>query len=831
MNWVNYAEVLGELRAHGLLVREDDYPAIGRRVRCRSEGGGTEKRGWYHLHEIPTRDGQGALIVGSYGIWHGQDQGTVKISVKGGSMTPEQRQALKDRIREDTKRAQARRREEGERAARRAAAMWQRLAVAGESEYLARKGVNAYGVRFSPQGTMVIPLLDVSGVVHGLQLIYPKGHQRTKRLGRDKDFFPPGLVKQAHFFLIGNPAGAAVILLAEGYATGATLHEATGRPVVVAFDAGNLLHVAKAVAGRYRQAKLLICADDDYLAKCRACGKLTSSAEPVCSHCGAEHQGGNAGTIGAGAAAMAVDGAWLAPFFEVDRPQDAKGPTDFNDLHLAEGLHVVRAQVEGHLAALNWGQAAPAAPPPPPGEGEPPADRGDLYVITHVQQLTDRFSLVYEMTETVFDADEHKLVPISSMRNLCSSRQLHRQWMESLDKRIVRVGEVGFDPSESDPTVKCNLWGGWPTRPKAGDCSKLLELGEYLCSDDVRGAELWAWMLKWLAYPVQHPGAKMKTAMVLHGPQGTGKNVFFEAYMRVYGEYGKVIDQKALEDKFNDTFSRKLFLVADEVVARQELYHSKNDLKHLITGTEIRINPKNVGAYFERNCLNLVFLSNEPQPMVLERDDRRYCIIWTPPKLEKDFYRAIKDEIAAGGIEALHDYLLHLDLGDFDEATEPPMSQAKADLIELSLDSSERFYNEWLRAELPLPIAPARTEDLYAAYRHWCGLQGIVKPAQLNTIVHALSKRPGTRKSRERHFKNHSHTVDTQSTVFWPAGAERDLAKLELSTQLVNFSDAVNGWRNPKDGDGRGHGHSGGSRPSKAPGRPAPAPEDEEEPF
>ena len=39
------------------------------------------------------------------------------------------------------------------------------------------------------------------------------------------------------------------------------------------------------------------------------------------------------------------------------------------------------------------------------------------------------------------------------------------------------------------------------------------------------------WVLKWLAYPIQHPGAKMRTALVLHGPQGTGKNMFFEAIM------------------------------------------------------------------------------------------------------------------------------------------------------------------------------------------------------------------------------------------------------------------------------------------------------------
>jgi putative DNA primase/helicase len=73
-------------------------------------------------------------------------------------------------------------------------------------------------------------------------------------------------------------------------------------------------------------------------------------------------------------------------------------------------------------------------------------------------------------------------------------------------------------------------------------------------------------------------------------------------------------------------------MIADEVVARSDVYHIKNKLKGLITGDRIRINPKNFAAYWERNHLNLVFLSNEAMPVVLEEDDRRHCVIWTPPR-------------------------------------------------------------------------------------------------------------------------------------------------------------------------------------------------------
>ena len=156
--------------------------------------------------------------------------------------------------------------------------------------------------------------------------------------------------------------------------------------------------------------------------------------------------------------------------------------------------------------------------------------------------------------------------------------------------------------------MTCNLFAGWPTVPQEGNCERLLQLLWHMCGNEANQKALYDWVVKWLAYPLQHPGAKMKSTIVIHGPQGTGKNMFFDEYMKLYGDYGRVLDQAALEDKFNDWASRKLFLLADEVVARTEVYHLKNKLKALITGDRIRINPKNIQAYEEDNHANLVFL-------------------------------------------------------------------------------------------------------------------------------------------------------------------------------------------------------------------------------
>jgi len=764
VNWTNYDDVLAQMQSIGLVVDSLD---VGRLRRCKVEGE-KERKGWYSLHEL-TLDGGDCVLVGSYGIWQGPNQNAQKVELKRNTLSADQRAALKARIAADMKAAEARRRGEASRAALRAQKVWELCDKDGDAAYLHRKGVRGHGVRYSPKGAVVIPMLDTSSRVHGLQFIHAE-----KRNGRDKDFWPAGMAKTGHFFHLG-PAPKGVLLVCEGYATGASLFEAYGEPVAVAFDAGNLMPVAQALAKRYKGVQILVCADDDYLTE------------------------GNPGISRAEAAALAVGGAWMAPVFAKDRA--GQKITDFNDLHAIEGLHVVRAQVETKLRQMGWLAQAARPVVSSQGGGEASEEDDSLRPIESVDELLERFSLVYEISETVFDSQEHKLVPLSSMRNLCTSRMTHRSWMESNQKAIVRVNEVGFDPAETDEKVKCNLWGGWPTKPKAGDCSTLLELFYYLCSAESDPEAVYRWVMCWLAYPIQYPGTKMKSALVFHGPQGTGKSIAFEAVLAIYGEYGRVIDQSAVEDKFNDWASRKLLLVADEVVARQELFHIKNKLKGLITGDTIRINPKNVGAYEEKNHVNMIFLSNEIMPAVLERDDRRHMVVWTPEKMDPKFYETIKIEIDNGGIEALHDHLLNYPLGDFKPWSQPPMTKAKADLIDAGLGSSERFVNEWQARMMPLPVVPCRTEDLYDAFRHWCHRNGAKGP-QLAMFVAEATKRLKGSKERRRHYVGDSDSqVTRQSTIVFPPDAELGMDMHKLSEHTNNFARSLQLWRR-EDGQG-----------------------------
>ena len=706
---VNYDDALAQIQGLGLQV--DHLVADGKTRRFRVNGQGREKRGWTLLHEWRNAAGD-IYIVGSFGVWHGNDPGTIKIELAANQLSAEEKAALANRLREDRKRAKAARANQAERAARRAARVWSKSLTAPPErgvEYLERKAVHNFGLRYTASGALVVPMCDTTGRVHGLQFILPKGHPHRKKIGRDKTYWPAGLAVSGHFHAIGNPAMASICLIAEGYATAATVHQATGLPAIVAFSANNLEPVAKAIASAHPRAQILICADDDYLTD------------------------GNPGCAAAAAAALSVGGRWVAPVFPSDR--QGQKLTDFNDLSLFPdgGLHLVGDQLRTRIDDFGWADA-PTLRTPSQGDGE------TLKPLLNLDEAAERYALIYGGKATLFDHWENLLVPKSDVLDMLPDHGW-RDWKLRSDRQVVRMDQVGFDPAGEDARIRCNLWGGWPTAPAAGDCEHLLDLLSYLCKNEPR--DVFDWVLRWLAYPIQNPGAKMKTALVFHGPQGVGKNLFFEAVMAIYGEYGRIVDQSAIEDKFNDWASRKLFLVADEVVARLELYHLKNRLKGLVTGTSIRINPKNVSPHDETNHVNIVFLSNERQPLVIERDDRRYCVVWVPEKLDQSIYDKVGACIKNGGVAALHQYLLDFDLSDFRPWTAPPVTRAKSELIDVSLESTERFMREWSAGETDWPFTACASMDLYQAYRKWAGANGVAKPRESNHFLGLVNKMPG----------------------------------------------------------------------------------------
>jgi len=754
LSYANYEDIERQIREHGLVIHGSLEIGTTKPVRVHIENDKREKRGWYWINDIQI-DGE-SYIVGACGIFHGIDSGKQTLQLRRSEepikLDPALRESMRMRQAENDKRIKALRAVAAECAAQKATKIWRAYLsdINTQSDYLQRKKVGAHGVRWSPtgNGTFVIPMTDITGKIWGLQII--RGKDRGNKL--EKEYFPRGLIKKGHFHTIGVIRD--MVLIAEGYATAATLYECTGLPVVVAFDAGNLLPVAEMIHKAHRATRIVICADDDYLTD------------------------GNPGVTSAQNAAIAVSGRWVKPVFQEDRA--GRKWTDFNDLYEVEGSHAVRSLIQQEIDKFpkNLGNQAMIRSifPDPGKDGEMPSR-------ISIDDAVRRYWGTYGLGgEVLFDEVERRLISKKDVINL-----LPRHGWDTLrdhpDWRVARDTEIGFDPTEADPGIKCNLFGGWPAEPKEGDCSLLLGLLEYMCNNEKNPDDIYNWILKWLAYPLQHRGAKMHSAIVVHGPQGTGKSRFFEAYAAIYGEYGRILGQEAIEDRFNaDWAEKKLFILADEVLARQDMYQIKNRLKGFITGDTIRVNPKNVAAHNEKNQMNIVFLSNERMPAVLENDDRRHCVIWVPPKLSEEYFEAAGKEIEAGGIAALHHYLLNLDLGDFKPWTKPPMTKAKQELIELSASSEERFIKEWIAGEVenkngdPMPFCPCQGSDLYEVYKRWCEAHGEHKRG-IKDLLSLAGKMPGWRVGEAMHtWTTLTDSTDKKRKMVIPPDSELERA-------------------------------------------------------
>jgi putative DNA primase/helicase len=351
----------------------------------------------------------------------------------------------------------------------------------------------------------------------------------------------------------------------------------------------------------------------------------------------------------------------------------------------------------------------------------------------------------------VFDATRWAIVKISHLK-IEHGEGFVKWWLDCEDRKTVWRDDLVFEPAGVQ-AHQLNLFRGMPFEPEpTKPCEQLMGLLQYLCGEEGQDqAPLTDWVLKWIALPLQRPGAKMRTAVVMHGAdEGTGKNMFWGVVRDIYGNYAGIVTQSELESQFNGWASQKLFLVANEVVSRLELRHQTGRLKNLITEPEILINEKMLPLRQEANHINFVFLSNETQPMILGHKDRRYCVIRTPAQRPEAFYRAVAAELKAGGMAGFYAYLMTVDLTGFDEFTSPPMTEAKERLIELGMNSAQLFAEDWRSGRLDQPWCAARSVDLHNAYKLWCKGAGERLPMTRTRFGGEIAGLHGLRRSVQR---------------------------------------------------------------------------------
>lgn len=415
--------------------------------------------------------------------------------------------------------------------------------------------------------------------------------------------------------------------------------------------------------------------------------------------------------------------------------------TDFNDLHVTQGLAAVRQQIEAALARpVPDRAAANDSPAPSDAPGATPADDPALdslesdnlprspsgqggakprgMRVPSLDELKEHFALIYG-TDTVFDGQRRRIMKLSHLKEAVSPL-VYKMWRDSDDRIVVR--SVVFDPSgRYDPLEYVNLYDGFhleEVETSEARVQPILRHMYWMCGGN---DQVYRWLIRWIAYPLQNPGAKMQSSVINYGAEGTGKSFLWEQVVkRMYGRYGITVGQAQLESQFTTWKSHKLFVVAEEVVSRAEKAHYKGQLKHMVTGDKHIINEKNLPEREEDNLMNFVFLSNNTQPLELDYGDRRYLALFMGEPQSPAYYAELGKWAVEGGVEAFYCWLRSIDLKGFTPHDKPPMTEAKESLIDMSMPSPQYFFRQWTSGDLPIPVGPVVNDDLYTAYQRWC---------------------------------------------------------------------------------------------------------------
>lgn len=257
-------------------------------------------------------DGQGGQVHN----WKGESRSF--FTSRPNAYSPAEREEL-DRQRKEVRRISEVMIKERQRRARiRAQKIWASgRPASADHPYLREKQIEPHGLKVGTwtrwrknktgewtrdiviENALLVPMVDEQGALWNVQAIFPERHPD---LGRDKDFIG-GARKSGLYFPMECQPMTRMILIAEGFATGATICEGTGKSTIVAFDAGNLEPVVMIIRRKYPHHHIVVCADND------------------------RYTPGNPGLTKARAAAKGVGAKVLVPRFA-----DDQSGSDFNDL-------------------------------------------------------------------------------------------------------------------------------------------------------------------------------------------------------------------------------------------------------------------------------------------------------------------------------------------------------------------------------------------------------------------------------------------------------------------------------------------------------------------
>lgn len=255
--------------------------------------------------------------------------------------------------------------------------------------------------------------------------------------------------------------------------------------------------------------------------------------------------------------------------------------------------------------------------------------------------------------------------------------------------------DIEYEPGQPEvlDSGNLNIWRGWGTEPKRNDVFMKLwhKFMDFFFKEN---PDILPWVEQWMAYPIQHPGAKLFSCVLFYSMMtGTGKTWIGYFLKEIYGSNGIEIKQEDLHSTHNFWAKEKQFVLGDEITSHDKR-REKDALNSMITRERVTVNIKYQPHYEVRDCINYLFTSQHPDALFLDRYDRRVLIHHAPEVKMPEEIRAPLHKFYhnGAGAAALHYYLLHqVDVSKFNPNMDAPTTKNKEEMKSLSLSDLDAF--------------------------------------------------------------------------------------------------------------------------------------------
>lgn len=388
---------------------------------------------------------------------------------------------------------------------------WENSAVAFEHAYTTRKGVKPYGARIGefpvykePESgqpvtpfkyipALLIPIHEKKGKIVSLQAYFdgdvePYGDRAYLKAGQ----------KQDGYCLIGSPRERIAIV--EGYATGCSVHEATGWAVMVAFDCGNLISVAKTAREHFPHFEIIIAGDND---------------------------ANGAGNRAAADAGLIANGRVVLPPNVGD---------DWNDVHQRDGLEAVQSALMAHLLPKPANDNKPreidfyTPLPSLTGNGKPRSTIENAQEIINRLGVTVRYNVIKKEDEILIPGEAFT---VDNQANASLARLISR-----FNEFSMPTGNIGEYITYLADTNPFNPVATWVTSKPWDGVSRLNDFFNTITPAEPRTlpdgtvfqhALIRRWMISAIAAAFQPNGVVARGVLVLQGEQNLGKTKWFKS--------------------------------------------------------------------------------------------------------------------------------------------------------------------------------------------------------------------------------------------------------------------------------------------------------------